>query len=323
MALLAQFDTPASLRDMPAGSPFYTNWHNFIDNRLAPFTPGGGTSAGGEFYDPTETDINVAAQRTLTWMAFPRDVLLPGRRDNRNDAFMQADSVANRGLQNEYCEWFAARNKAGKITKLTFITEFPEYWRELWNVDRAAVVNLYRALVSPAVTEADLRTGGPGSAYNQFNQWNTTRGIVHLIQSINTLGAALGLAQGSVGGSARDNFEVTSLPFTSVDPRVKLDIAMLARKGFSITLQDPVGIYIVGWDDTGWTKPDGSPVGNYWRIVRGTPGQALRLEYEVPAGAGFVVGDIRIGGRRIEWGGQVAEHVTVGITGVVGTRATR
>jgi hypothetical protein len=45
----------------------------------------------------------------------------------------------------------------------------------------------------------------------------------------------------------------------------------------------------------------------------------LRLEYEVPAGAGFVVGDIRIGGRRIDWGGQLAEHVTCRIGGIAGS----
>jgi hypothetical protein len=77
---------------------------------------------------------------------------------------------------------------------------------------------------------------------------------------------------------------------------------------------------MVDWDDTGWTKPDGTPVGDYWRISRGTAGAALRLEYEVPAGEGFVVGDIRIGGRPIKWGGQIAEHVTVMVGGIAGTR---
>lgn len=330
MALLAQFDTPASLRDMPAGSVFYTNWNNFIANAIPASRPGGGTAAGSEFYDPTETDVNIAAARTLTWMAFPRRVLLPSLRDNRAQAFADADQPSpgdpfnSRHKQDEYCEWFVVRNKAGKICKITIVTEFPEYWETLWNTDRAAVVNLYRALVSPAVVEADLRVGGPGSAYNRRNKWNSTHGIVHLQQQINNLGAAIGLALGSVNtGTVRDGFEMSAVANTSVDPRVVLDVGMLARKGFSITLQDPVGIHIVGWDDTGWSKPDGSPTGNYWRIVRGSPGRVLRLEYEVPAGAGFVVGDIRIGGRKIEWGGQIAEHVTVGITGVVGARAGR
>ena len=106
-----------------------------------------------------------------------------------------------------------------------------------------------------------------------------------------------------------------------MDPRVILDIGALARKGLSITLREPIGLYITGYDDTGWTKPDGSPVGNYWQIVRGSPGQILRLEYAVPAGAGFVVGDIHIGGRPIEFGGQIAEHVTCTIGGIAGRRS--
>jgi hypothetical protein len=47
---------------------------------------------------------------------------------------------------------------------------------------------------------------------------------------------------------------------------------------------------------------------------------AVRLEYEVPASEGFVVGDIRIGGRPIEFGGQLAEHVTVMAAGIAGVR---
>jgi hypothetical protein len=111
-----------------------------------------------------------------------------------------------------------------------------------------------------------------------------------------------------------------SSPKTSADPRVELDIGVLARKGLSITLLEPVGLYIVDWDDTGWTKPNGRPVANYWNVRRGVPGAAVRLEYEVPPGEGFVVGDISIGGRPIDFGGQIAEHVTVMIGGVAGQR---
>ena len=89
-----------------------------------------------------------------------------------------------------------------------------------------------------------------------------------------------------------------------------------------MTFAEPIGVYIGGWDDTGFTKPDGSPAGDYWRVVRpegalGPP--ALRVEYEVPKGEGFIVGDISIGGRRIEYGGQIAEHVTVLVNGSAGT----
>lgn len=321
MALVTRFDTPASQRDLPAGSVFYDNWHNFLASHLN--TTAGTGTAIGEFYDASEVDVDVLAERALVWMAFPRQVLV-AHRDDRRAAFIEADSdVATRNPQNEYCEWRVTRNAAGKITKVILVTESPEYWTELWAVDRPAVVALYQALVSPAVVEADLRALGPGNVYNKFNRWNTTDGIVHLIQSINTLTAALGLAQGSIHtGAARDNYETAPPGLrTSVDPRVKFDIGALARKPLSITLREPIGLYITGYDDTGWTKPNGTPVGDYWRIVRGSPGQILRLEYRVPPGAGFVVGDIRIGGRRIEWGGQIAEHVTCTVGGVAGMRA--
>jgi hypothetical protein len=185
------------------------------------------------------------------------------------------------------------------------------------------VLALYQTLVSPAVTLADLQSG---TSYNKFNRWNTTDGIVHYIQSINTLGAALGLAQGSVTATPpfADNFEArpgSATAFTAVDPRVGFDVHMLVRKGLYVSFRDPVGLYIIEWNDSGFTKPDGTPVGNYWRIVRGTPGMVLRLEYEVPAAAGFVVGDIRIGGHLIEYGGQVAEHITVSTSGTAGSPA--
>ncbi len=317
MALVTRFETPAALRDLPAASPFYADWHTFLASRLN--TTAGTGTATGEFYDASEVDVNVLAERALVWMAFPRQVVVK-HRDDRRAAFVEADAdVAFRDPQNEYCEWHVTRNAAGKITKVVFVTESPEYWERLWAADPSAVVNLYRTHVDPAVTQADLSVGG---AYNKRNPFNTTNGIVHLIQSINTLNAALGLAQGSIHtGAARDGYETPPPGLrTSVDPRVIFDIGALARTGLSLTLRDPIGLYITGYDDTGWTKPNGSPVGNYWSIVRGSPGQILRLEYSVPPGQGFVVGDIRIGGRRIEWGGQIAEHVTCRVGGVAGTR---
>jgi hypothetical protein len=322
MALLPGFDTPASVRDAPAASPFYAAWSDFIATRLGDVSPG---DNGGAFYDPTQTDVHVVGSKTLTWIGFPRDVLLPGNRDNKPAAYAFADAdVARRTPQNEYFEWHVKRNRAGKITKLTFVTELPEYYQKLWDTDPALVVNVYRALVSPSVVQADLQS--PGGAYDKFNRWNTVDGIVHYIQSINTLGAALGLAQGARTSAPPfpDNFEarpgLAGQP-TAVDPRVSFDVHMLVRKGLHVTFRDPVGLYMVEWNDSGFTRPDGSPVANYWRIVRGVPGMVLRLEYQVPAGAGFVVGDIRIGGHPIEYGGQVAEHITVSTSGVAGTPA--
>lgn len=321
MALVTRFDTPAGLRDLPAGHAFYDDWHAFLAGAMV--TTAGTGTATGEFYDASEVDVNLLAEHALVWMAFPRQVFV-AHRDDRDAAFVEADAdVATRNSQNEYCEWHVKRNAAGKITKVVLVTESPEYWQRLWAADPARVAQLYTDLLGTPVTQADLRVGGPGSAYDKFNPFNTTNGIVHLIQSINTLSAALGLTQGSIHtGSARDGYETPPPGLrTSVDPRVIFDVGALARTGLSLTLRDPIALYITGYDDTGWTKPDGTPVDDYWTIRRGSAGQILRLEYQVPPGTGFVVGDIRIGGRRIEWGGQVAEHVTCTVGGVAGTRA--
>jgi hypothetical protein len=324
MALLPKFDTPAFLTDAPVASPFYNNWSTFISGMIGGVTPGIG---GGAFYNPISTDVNIAGEKNLTWMGFPRDTILPTRRDNRTGAYIEADSnPSTRLFQNEYFEWQVDRNPAGKITKLTFVTEMPEYYQQLWLDDQAAVLNIYRTLINPAVTLADLRTAG--GAYNKFNRWNTTDGIVHYIQNINTLGAAIGLAKSSVNAPSpfNDNYDARpgfASARTSVDPRVAFDINMLIRKGLYVTLKNPIGFYIAGWNDSGITKPDGRPAGNYWRIVRGVPGRVLRLEYKVPAGLGFVVGNMKIGGRPIEYGGQIAEQITVTIGGIAGTTGRR
>jgi hypothetical protein len=323
MALLPQFDTPARLRDMPAGSPFYSNWSRFISNRIGAVTPG---DNGGAFYDPTETNVNVVGEKGLVWQAFPRDTILTLNRDDKEVGYIDADATpATRQDQNEYFEWFIDRN-GGKIEKVTFTTEFGGYYQEMWNVDPGAVVALYQTLLSnPGIAQSDLESA-PG-VYNKFNVYNTTKGIVHLIQGINNLPAAIGLAQGAVRAAPpfRDNYEARpglSGARTNVDPRVSFDVHMLVRKGLYVTFKDPVGIYIADWDNSGITKPDGAPApASWWNVVRENGGLVLRVEYEVPPGEGFLVGDLKIGGRRIEYGGQLAEHMAVVLFGTAGTPA--
>lgn len=323
---LTQFDTPGGLRDAPAASTFYTAWHTLVNGLIGPGTPG--TGGVGEFYNPTTKDVDLVGERALVWMGFPRRVMVEQQRDDRREAFRLADefTIGDRRRQEEYLEW-RADSTAGKITKVTFTCEVPEYWRTLFQHEPNVVVHLYRQLTGDSsIVQADLMSGG---AYNKDNVWNTTKGIVHLRvdQLANTLDAALGLARGSAaigtgGAHYRDNYELqqdTSQQPTSADPRVTMDSNAVVRRNLSVTARDPIGLYIAGWDDTGWTKPDGKPAGNYWRIVRGVPGAALRVEYEAPASEGFVVGDIRIGGRLIEFGGQIAEHLTVTIVGIAGT----
>jgi hypothetical protein len=325
MPLLTNFDTPASLRDVSSGSPFYTLWSDFVRRSIADFTAG---DNGGGFFDPTAMDANVAGTKAITWMGFPRDLILPTNRDNKRIAYQLADAdIRRRSDQNEYFEWYVVRNKEGKITKITFVTELPEYYEQLWQYDPDEVVRIYNDLVGPGVVRADLvDTSGN---YTKLNRWNTTDGIVHDINSINTLGAAIGLCQSSVNATTRgnDNFDIR-VPFssasTSVDPRASYDVNMLARKGLLVTLADPAGVYIADWDNSGISQPDGSPApDDWWRVMRGSSDKVLRLEYSVPDHLGFVVGDLKLGGRTIEYGGQLAEQITVVLHGLAATRIGR
>ena len=304
MTLLTRYDTPAGLRDVPDDSPFYDAWHDTV----AGLVSGG----GGHWFDPLVSDAEVIGPRMLSWMGFPRQFMTVEHRDDRERAFDVVDP--DRENQPEYFEWNTFRGAAGKVTKVVFVTETPEYWGVLAETEPDRVVSLYQELLHPDVQKSDLFEN---ETYNGFNRWNTTDGIVHFVSQspVNSLGAAIGLARrGAANTAVSDNYSIAAAgPPHSVDDYINLDVGAVARKGHFITVQDPAGLYIDGWDDTGWTKPDGTPVGDYWRVTRGHPGAALRLEYEVPAAEGFVVGDIEIGGRPVTHGGQLAEHISLAL----------
>jgi hypothetical protein len=339
MALVTRFDTPGRLRDFPESSPFYAGWHADVSERInstASFAllnalepPPPDTS----LYDASQTEVNVVGTRALVWMGFPRELLTANDPGGRRDAFTKGEvrgtGPGGRTTQVEYLEWFTERNELGRITKVTFTTETPEYWSALFGSpggpDR--VLELYRELLGEPEIPLSEITDGAGN-YDPLNAWNTTRGIIHYIVARpnaeeNSLNGALKLAAiAVVRPIVSDNFQLFPSGPTSADPRVVLDVRGLARKALHITAADPIGLYLGGWDDTGWSKPDGSPVDDYWQVVRpaGASGPpALRLVYQVPASEGFVVGDIRIGGRPIEFGGQIAEHLTVMFPAVAGT----
>jgi hypothetical protein len=63
--------------------------------------------------------------------------------------------------------------------------------------------------------------------------------------------------------------------------------------------------------------PDGADAASFWKIERGDAEHTVRARFEVPAQKPYVVGDIRIGGRPIESGGQVADRVQVWVKALV------
>jgi hypothetical protein len=195
------------------------------------------------------------------------------------------------------------------------------------------VLALYRELVSPAVQMEDLIAPQdiPNFAikggYNMFNKWNTELGIVHLCSPPNALQAEIQLGADATilraDGTGKPIVLSEPLiccsqygnPNRNSDPTIGSSINALARSGRMITLADPVGLYIDHIDLTGWACPDGSPPANCVRIVRGCPEMIARLVVEVPEGRTFTIGDMTIGGTKIEYGGQIAECITVKLVG--------
>ncbi len=131
-----------------------------------------------------------------------------------------------RGWQDEYSEWSVTRNSDGKITRVDFVCENPEYWYTLWRVDPNAVAKKYQDTLNyglPAnspnlikVNVEDLYLNDPISgkpvfdpftkkpSYNPLNKWNSgptslrgktaSGGAMHLTSSPNTLQTEVGLA---------------------------------------------------------------------------------------------------------------------------------
>jgi hypothetical protein len=268
--------------------------------------------------------LTPVGEPTYAWTGFPRPHLVVNHRDDREAAFKAGE---DRLAQHEYLEWHVSRDARGRITKVTFTTETPEYWEALAETEPALLLERYRELVSPDVQRADLFDAA--GRYVRANVWNHARGIVHFVMKINGIAPLVNAEQDTpIRGRVADNYDALPLRFangtplyTAADARFSLDIGVLQRQGLSLTVREPLGLYMFEADDTGFTRPDGRPAGDYWRVVRGRPGAALRLEYAVPASEGFLVSDVRIGGRPIRYGGQLAEHITVMAGGVAGRRA--
>ncbi|MDT5243949.1 MAG: hypothetical protein QOD36_1325 [Mycobacterium sp.] len=318
MGDLQRFDAPARLRDITEDSPFFDAWQPVIDDLIQDRV---NLSGQGNSVDPSHVALDVGERRTFTWTGFPRPLLVT-HRDDRARAFEEGDR--DRQNQPEYLEWFVSRT-GDKISRVDFSCETPEYYRTLAQAEPDQLLPLYkRVLDTSAVKRADLFSAG---AYRPDNKWNTTQGIVHYIMRINSMGDLLGVQQEtpSLPEDAAADAEVLDgydpLPYfrqTAADARMNWDSWAITRTGQSVATIDAPGLYMIDWDDTGFEKPDGTPVDDYWTVERGEEGAALRLRYEVPEAEEFLVGDIRIGGRPITTGGQIAEHIVMAAHIVVG-----
>jgi hypothetical protein len=281
-----------------------------------------------QFFNPVKKDHGSDANEVdITWVAFPRNVEVTSVSDKQR--WRRADS--SRDLQDEYCEWSVDRDpETDKITRVTFTCEGPEYWSFLANTTPDVALALYRQFVSPDVKEEDLFLAN--GRYNARNKWNATtvNGAMHLIQPNNTLTAEIELAAGSsvtrvVGGKILTGEEelIRCGQYGGVDrhsdPHIGALVNSLTRQKADVTLANPVGLYFADLSVAGWKTPDDSDPKNYWKYFRGTEDKPVRAVYEVPKERGFVVGDITIQGRTIDFAAQMADFINMKLTGT-GTR---
>ena len=325
MAKISQFSAPGNLKDLspPMAASWSTMISGFLDGEVSSLADNPGLHP--QFYNPSKVDVS-GAPTPIAWQAFPQIIELKYG-DDPQEMFRQAEMRNN---QDEYLEWAVIKD-GDKITKVMFTCEGPEYWDHVAG-DKALLAKLYSEITGQAVQQSDLFT--PGGAYQPRNKFNLTYAI-HLIQINNTLTAEIDIAAQATIMRRHGGHDPVTDPIELIkcsgfgkkerhsDPHIGEVVNSVARQGCSLTLQDPIGLYMDKLPDPtaelGIKKPDGGAVGmDYWKLVRGDKDHILRAEFAAPAGQP-AVGDLEIGGEKIRFGGQIVKAgMMVKLTGVVG-----
>jgi hypothetical protein len=319
MAILSRFDTPGRLDELSGDHRLA--WSRTVAGMFDQFT-----GQFPQFYNPTVEDTPAGLTRVpIGWSAFPARV----QREEGPGAARWDRADSSRDEQDEYCEWSVERGDDGKITRITFTTEVPEYWEHVAQNDPDLLLELYHKFVDPSVERRDLFDSG--EKYVRRNRWNeSTEGrLAHFVQRSNTLGAAIQLvAEATILRERDDGKPVTDRqelvvcgglgnPIRNSDPQIAEIVNDAAELGNEITLLDPVGLYLDGLLSAGMETRDGADAAEFWQVERGSPGHAVRASFAVPEDRDYVVGDIKIHGRLITRGAQVADEVRVRIGAVV------
>lgn len=317
MPTLTQFDTPGRLTELDGQAR--AAWSDVVDRMIAVRA-----AEFAQFYNPRVDDTPAGLiPAEVAWPAFPAQVIRevgPGAA-----RFDVADTSRDR--QDEYCEW-AVERRDDKIVRVTFTTEVPEYWEHIAVHDPDLLLELYRDLVDGRVQPADLFKDGK---YDPTNTWNTqTQGRpAHLVQSTNNLDAAIQLVADATvlrrradGTPVTDRQELVACgdlgePFRNSDPQIAEIVNDAAALGTEITLLDPIGLYLDGLLTAGMQTPDGADAAEFWHRERGEPGHVVRAAFWVPDDRGYTVGDIKVNGRQINRGAQIADKVRVRTHAVV------
>lgn len=235
--------------------------------------------------------------------------------------------------QDEYCEWH--RYDGPGPARIVFTAEGPEYWIALAKYDLKRVVALYQKFVSPDVLKEDLLLkekisyGGQTLAagtYDPFNIWNTRKGVMHLTHYANTLGAEINLAARATVLRCDINGDritesrrlIASSGYGSVnrssDPNIGYGVNSTAvpegaAKALSITLANPVGLYMDACAEDQLADKDDQPLVGWFKFIRGAAGRGLMAVLQPPEGDARTLGDVYVGGEKLESGAQIAKLI--------------
>lgn len=261
------------------------------------------------------------SEATIPWKAFPIRV-------NATAAEIDAD----RGLQEEYVEWAVFRDAAGAIDRITFTTEFREYFGVLAGVSPTGIKEAI-ASINPGADPTDeeiygiANTAGTTARQREIlflnhlrnNPWNTgEKGILALTTGVNSIPALFGLAafcgiekDGLPASEVCANVGGACVPGRQSDPQICTACQQQVRGESSFSLVDPIGIFIQSLSGL-WTV-DGQQIDinnaaaadPRWVVSRNGRRGTLQV-----GGAG----ELRLDGDRIETGSQVADKLFVAAT---------
>ncbi|KAK4462142.1 hypothetical protein QBC42DRAFT_268512 [Cladorrhinum samala] len=259
-----------------------------------------------QFFNGTVTAFDVNQDPLeITWTGFPNIVAVEYPNDLKR--WKVADSA--RRYQDEYLEWSVKRDQDDKIIVATFTCEGPEYWHFLATAQPETLDSLYynlNPLFKDKMKKGDWWTDdGKYDAENKWNNSTTNGSIVHLVHINNTLGAEVDIAaQGTVIRKDKDGKIITDKaklincsaygsPQRNSDPRIGDAINSQARQGNSLSIANPVAIYMHSFD-TGNFKLDVEGTGENmvdvpkgtFNVQRGSLDKhlGLRLQIQIPNG---------------------------------------
>lgn len=274
-------------------------------------------------YNPINNGGGTPATKDIEWTAFPKTI--SDNAPTPEIGWQFADK--SRDNQEEYCEWEVAQIGT-KIDRVTFTCETEDYYAFLAHEAPEMLLALYHKHVSPQVKLSDLIVDG---GYKPQNKWNYpqlagARGIImHMAQTNNSFGAAVNLSAVAswprvdeagnpiTGEQPLIACREFGVPGRHSDPHIGAQVNEFVRGGNEISFADPIGLYIHQIDTSEWKTPDGKPASDWIHVVRGTAEYRLRVVVRAPNGSPFTVSDLKISGKNVRFGGQIAEKIRIRI----------